>query len=134
MPPFLDTNVLFYAASNDVRRTQTAKDILSAGGLVSVQILNEFVAVAMRKLRRTWPEVAEMLQVIRLLCKPPLALTQQTHERAVALGLRYGYAIYDATVLASALEAGCDTLITEDMQDGQMIEGQLTIRNPFRLI
>jgi len=39
--------------------------------------------------------------------------------------------IYDALIVASALEAGCTTLVSEDMQDGRVIDGRLTIRNPF---
>lgn len=71
-----------------------------------------------------------MLQVIYMLCGPALPTTQAAHERAVELAQRYGFHIYDATVIASALLGGCETLYTEDMQDGQTIEG-LTIRNPF---
>ena len=41
------------------------------------------------------------------------------------------YAIYDALIIASALEAGCGTLLSEDLQDGQLIDGRLTVRNPF---
>ena len=55
-----------------------------------------------------------------------------THEAALVLAEHTGYAVYDALLLASAIEAGCDTVCSEDMQDGQVIDGCLTIRNPFR--
>ena len=54
----------------------------------------------------------------------------KTHQAALAISERYGYRVYDALVIAAALEASCKILYSEDMQDSQEIEG-LTIRNPF---
>lgn len=129
---FLDSNVLVYAALQPDRRTAVAKDLLAQGGTISVQVLNEFANVARRKLRRPWPEIARALADIRAVCPAPLPLTVATHEAALALATRHGFAFYDALIVAAALEAGCATLLSEDMQDGQVIEGRLTIRNPFR--
>ena len=131
-PPFFDTNVLVYAALQPDPRSDAARALLRGGGVVSVQVLNEFANVARRKLRRTWPEVQQALAAVRALCPAPRPITAATHEAALALAERTGYAVYDALILASALEAGCDTVFSEDMQDGQVIEGRLTIRNPFR--
>ena len=131
-PPFLDTNVLVYAALQPDPRSDAACALLRGGGVVSVQVLNEFANVARRKLRRPWPEVRRALAAVRALCPAPWPITTATHEAALALAERTGYALYDALVLASALEAGCDILCSEDMQDGQVIDGSLTIRNPFR--
>ena len=129
--PFLDTNILLYAALQPDPRSETARGLLARGGLVSVQVLNEFTAVARRKLRRPWPEVMQALAAIRTLCPAPRPLTVATHEAAIGLAERLGYTIDNALILASALEAGCDTLFSEDLQDGQVVEGQQTIRNPF---
>jgi len=128
--PFLDTNVLLYAFRGDDARSQTAEALLAAGGIISVQILNEFAAVARGKLGRTWEEVRRALKVIRVFCPDPAPLTIEVHDRALQLAGRYGYSIFDSLVIAAALQAGAGTLYSEDMQDGQMIEG-LTIRNPF---
>jgi predicted nucleic acid-binding protein len=98
--------------------------------MVSVQVLNEFVSVTRRRFRTQWSELREMLGLIRQFCGDAVPTTQATHERALDVAQRYGVHIYDATVLASAIEAGCDTLYSEDMQDGQRI-GSLTICNPF---
>jgi predicted nucleic acid-binding protein len=130
-PPFLDTNVLLYAALQPDGRSDVARGLLTLGGVVSVQVLNEFVAVARRKLRRPWPEIRQALIAIRVLCRPPRPLTLDTHEAALGIAQRTGYQIYDALIVASALEAGCATLLSEDLQDGQVIEGRLTIHNPF---
>ena len=128
---FFDTNVLIYAvAENDPRSTQ-AEELLSSGGVLSVQILNEFVSVARRKILMPWSEVTEALDAFRVLCPAPLPITIKMHEAAVKIAEKHGYHIYDALVVAAALEAGCSTLYSEDLHDGQTIDGQLTIRNPF---
>lgn len=130
--PFLDTNVLLYAALQPDRRSEAARALLRGGAVVGVQVLNEFADVARRELRRPWPEVCRALAAIRALCPTPLPLTATTHEAALAIARRSGYGLYDALILAAALEAACDTLYSEDMQHGQVIEGRLTIRDPFR--
>lgn len=128
---FLDTNILIYALAKGDPRSKRAEELLAAGGVLSVQILNEFVSVARRKIRMSWREVTEALGVIRILCASPLPLTVDTHEAALKIAEKHGYAIYDALVVATALEAGCETLYSEDLQDAQTINGQVTIRNPF---
>ena len=128
---FFDTNVLIYALVEDDPRKERARALLSAGGAISVQVLNEFVSVAHRKIRKSWTEITAALEAIRIAFPDPVALTFQTHETAVSVAQRYGIGIYDALIVASALEANCGILYSEDMQDGQVIEGRLTIQNPF---
>lgn len=128
--PFLDTNVVLYAFSRDDSRSQVTETLLTAGGVVSVQVLNEFVAVAWRKLHKSWGEVGRALAILRVFCPEPVPLTIETHERALQIAERYGYSIFDSLVIAAALNAGASTLYSEDMRHGQTIEG-LTIRNPF---
>src|SRR6185503_642300 len=125
-----DTNVILYAFSQDDTRSQVAETLLTAGGALSVQVLNEFIAVARRKLDKSWKEVRRALDVLRVFCPEPVALTVETHERAVHIAERYGYSIFDALIIATALYAGASTLYTEDMREGLAIDG-LTIRNPF---
>ena len=128
---FFDSNVLVYTLAQNDPRQPTAARLLDAGGVISVQVLNEFANVARRKLRLSWPEVAKALDSIRALCPPPLPLTLATHEAALGIAARLGYRLYDSLIIASALEAGCATLFSEDMQHGQAIDAALTIRNPF---
>ena len=129
---FLDTNVLIYAVAKNDARTSKAEALLASGGIVSVQSLNEFVSVARRKLGMSWKEVKEFLDLICILCSDPVPISLDTHRGALAIAEKYGYSIYDALVASAALEAGCKTLYSEDLQDGQIINRQLTIRNPFR--
>lgn len=127
---FFDTNVLLYLLSADTAKADRAEEVLALGGTISVQVLNEFAAVASRKLRMSWREVREVLSQIRAVCTV-VPVTIETHEQALRIAERYGLSIYDALIVSAALLAGCKTLHSEDMQDGQIIERRLTIRNPF---
>jgi predicted nucleic acid-binding protein len=128
---FFDSNVLIYAMVSGDSRRERAQQLVAQGGVISVQVLNEFVAVARRKMRMPWEEVAEALGAIRILFPSPLAITVDTHDMALKIAEQYGFGIHDALIAASALEGKCSTLYSEDLEDGQVIAGELTIRNPF---
>jgi predicted nucleic acid-binding protein len=128
--PFLDTNVIVYAFSSNDARNRKAEALLGVGGVISVQVLNEFVNVLRRKQGRDWDEVDQALAVVKTLLDPAQPLTIELHEAAVNLARRHGLSIYDSLIVAAALRAGCPVLYSEDLQHGQTIE-QLTIRNPF---
>jgi predicted nucleic acid-binding protein len=127
---FFDTTVLVYAISEGDPRTAVAEQLLAGGGCISVQVLNEFTAVARRKLKMSWDEIGETLAAVRILCEPVFPLTIEIHDSGLEIAASLGYQIYDALILAAAIDAGCTTLYSEDMQHGQRI-GPLTIRNPF---
>ena len=129
---FFDTNVLLYLLSGDEPKANRAEAVIADGGHISVQALNEFANVATRTLGMPWGEVREVLSEVRALCRVE-QMTVEGHDRGVDLAERYGFAVYDAMIVASALLAGCATLYSEDMQNGQVIDGRLTIRNPFSL-
>jgi predicted nucleic acid-binding protein len=128
---FLDSNVLVYAFTDDPR-TATARMLLARGCTISVQGLNEFANVARRKLGKSWEEVRDALAAIRILCPAILPIDLDTHEAALRLAERHGFAVFDALMIATASKAACTTLWSEDMQDGMIIEGKLRIANPFR--
>ena len=128
---FFDTNVLVYLASGDAAKADRAEATLARGGAISVQVLNEIANVARRKMRMSWDDTHAFLNMLRgLLTVHPL--TVEIHETGLALAERYGLSIYDAMIAASALDAGCDTLWSEDMQHGMALEEGLRIVNPFR--
>lgn len=127
---FFDTNVLLYLLSGDSTRAEHAEHALNSGGFVSVQVLNEFSAVASRKLGLTFAEIREFLSAVRAVCTV-LPVTEETHDNGLQLAERYQLSIYDAMIVSSALLAGCSELISEDMQNGQVFEGRLKLRNPF---
>ena len=127
---FFDTNVVLYLFSADTAKADRAEALLAAGGLISVQVLNEFAAVARRKLGMTWREVRDVTAQLRAVLRVA-PLTVETHEHGVRVAQRLGLSIYDGTIVASALLSGCAILYTEDLQDGQFIDAQVRVRNPF---
>jgi len=128
--PFLDSNIIVYAFTSNDWRNAKAEALLAAGGIISVQVLNEFVNVSRRKHRREWDEIQEALQVLKILLDAPQPLTLEVHEAAVAIARDHGFSIYDSLIVAAALQAGCSLLCSEDLHHGQTF-GRLTIRNPF---
>ena len=130
---FFDTTILVYSLKSSDPRSLKAEALLTDGGIVSVPVLNELIAVARRKLRMTWEEIEQALSFIRDLCGEPVPITAELHHSAFQIAKRYGYHIYDSLMIAAANDCGCTTLYSEDMQHGQRI-GSLTIRNPFSAI
>jgi predicted nucleic acid-binding protein len=128
---FFDTNVLLYLLSGDDTKADCAENELSAGGILSVQVLNEFASVASRKLKMSIADIREMLSTIRTVCKV-VPIGEETHDLGLQIAERHGLSVYDAMIVAAALMAGCKTLVSEDLQDGQIFEGTLKIQNPFR--
>jgi predicted nucleic acid-binding protein len=127
---FFDSNVLLYYVSAETEKAIRAADLLREGGTISVQVLNEFVNISLRKYAKPISEIRDILNAIRDLCTVT-SLDIATHERGLDIAERYRFSVYDSMIVASALQAGCRTLYTEDLQDGQSIDG-LAVRNPFK--
>lgn len=127
---FFDTNILLYLLSSDTAKADRAEGALGAGGVISVQVLNEFSAVTRRKLGMSIGEVREVLASIRAVCRVE-PLTEQTHDLGMEISERYGFSVYDSMIAAAALLAECPVLYSEDLQHGQVLEKRLTVRNPF---
>ena len=128
---FVDTNILVYALLDDSHKQQTALNLLQSGCVISTQVLNEFTNVARKKAKLEWQETIDLSNAIQSLTEI-IPLDLATHNRALTIAESYGYSFYDSLIVAAALEAGCNLLISEDMQDAQKIQ-QLTINNPFSL-
>jgi predicted nucleic acid-binding protein len=126
---FFDTNILVYSATSDPKK-QRAAACLAHGGITSVQVLNEFVHVARNKLRHDWPQIELALSLFRASLDDVVPIALATHAAALLLARDHRLAFYDALIVASAIEAGCDTLYSEDMQHGRKFGG-LAIINPF---
>ena len=120
MSAFWDTNIFVYAFIAGPKQ-QTARTVLRSGGVISVQVLNEFANVMTKKMRQPWTEVERFLSVIRVRFPTAAPVTIETHAAAVALARDHSIAFYDALILASALSAHCATLYSEDFQHGSMI-------------
>jgi predicted nucleic acid-binding protein len=128
--PFFDTSALLYLLSGDNAKANRIETLLSDRGVISVQVLNEFAAVALRKLKMPMSDVREVLDTVRAVCAVE-PLTAETHDRGLAVCERYRFSLYDSMLVAAALISGAGVLYSEDLQDGQVIDNQLRITNPF---
>jgi predicted nucleic acid-binding protein len=128
--PFFDTSVLLYLLSGDTAKADKIEALLSARGVVSVQVLNEFAVVALRKLKMPLNEIREILDTIRAVCAVE-PVTVETHDRGLAIIERYKFSLYDSMLVAAALIVGAKIIYSEDLQHGQLIDNQLRITNPF---
>jgi len=127
---FFDTNILLYMASADFAKAERTEKIVAEGGTISVQVLNEIANVARRKMQMRWAELHVFLSALRgLLTVEPIS--GAVHDTGLALAERHNLSIDDAMIAASALHAGCETLWSEDMQEGMVLDRRLRIANPF---
>jgi predicted nucleic acid-binding protein len=129
--PFFDTSVLIYLLSEDEKKADRVEELLAENGVISVQVLNEFTTVSRRKFRLSSLECLEILGTVRAVCETQ-PLTVESHDLGVEISDRYGFSVYDSMIVASASLAGCETLYSEDLQHGQVIDGKLTVINPFK--
>ncbi|CCI21521.1 conserved hypothetical protein [Microcystis aeruginosa PCC 9809] len=129
---FIDTNVLIYGYSEDEPdKRQRAIDCVRSGeAWISTQVLNETINVLKRKFSLSYSQIRDAVQEVSK-GFPIVFVSVNTIEMALNLAERYQYSYFDSLILASALEAGCQILYSEDLQDGQRIENQLMIVNPF---
>lgn len=127
---FFDANVLLYLASGDEQKAKIAEELLLGGGTISVQVLNEIANVSRRKMRRSWLQTHDFLRPIRSLLKV-VPVTIAVHESGLSLAERYNFSVYDAMIVAAALDSNCDFLLSEDMQHGMRVDDRLRIENPF---
>ncbi len=126
----IDTNVAIYAFSKDARRI-VAMELLGARPKISIQVLNEFTSVSLRKRKVEWSEIEEALDIISQLASSTRALGYEVHDLARVVAQRYKMGFYDSLIVAASLLDRCDVLYSEDMQHGLVIDGRLTITNPF---
>jgi predicted nucleic acid-binding protein len=128
--PFVDSNIVLYLLSGDVTKADRAQALLEAGGVISVQVLNEVTSVCLRKLKMPWQEVDALLLAVKAACNV-LPLTITSHEKAIEIAKRFQLSFYDANIVATAIISGAQVLWSEDMHSGLLIDG-LVIQNPFK--
>jgi len=127
---FADTNVVVYTLDADPNKRRAAITVMRMHPVISVQVINEFMSVALGKMKLARPTANRPAQILIKRCEV-FDLTVETVRHAINLGERYQLSHWDALIVASALHAGCDTLYSEDLQDGQVFEDRLKVNNPF---
>ena len=134
---FLDTNIFVYTFDrHDPQKQARARSLVERAlgtgeGVVSSQVVQEFLNVALRKFERPLLDeqaLRYLREVLDPLCSvfPSISL----YETALSLHRRWRFSFYDSLIVAAALESNCKVLYSEDLQDGQEIES-LTVANPF---
>ncbi|MCL2055328.1 MAG: PIN domain-containing protein [Oscillospiraceae bacterium] len=130
---FVDTNLLVYSYTNsDSEKHQIAKGLFQGTDtifVISVQVLNEFYST-LSKFKIEHDIIVSIVSEIIAFCEVK-SIELQTVQTAFSLKKRYGYSYWDSLILSSALENGCKQILTEDMQNGQVIENSLKIKNIF---
>jgi predicted nucleic acid-binding protein len=136
VPSFVDTNVLIYAEDTDAKtKHAVARDLLvrlwdERDGALSVQVLQEFYVTATRKLKKPLSSAKALEIVEQYLTWTVVENTGKLLTSAIDLQQRHHLSFWDAMVVQAALEAGCRTLYSEDLNAGQRF-GALLIVNPF---
>jgi predicted nucleic acid-binding protein len=127
---FIDTNIVIYALGPQSSKASLAAPLFASNPTISTQVLSETANVALKRLALPISETRKLLLTLESLCRVEI-IVPSTLNLAFDITERYGFSWYDSLIVASALEAGCDTLYTEDLHHDQLIEGRLTVTNPF---
>jgi predicted nucleic acid-binding protein len=129
---FLDTNVLVYAYSDtdEDKRRKSREIMLFNNCLISTQTVSEFCSVCIKKLHYPIADVRSKIAKILAACRL-FVLDDETIQHALTIKERYDFSYYDCQIVAAAIECQCAYLFTEDLQDGQIIDGVLKVVNPF---
>ncbi len=129
---FLDTNILIYAYSNsEPHKADIANALLFEGeSLISLQVINEFSNICLKKLRlQEKAVIAAVMEISNSTIVVSFSLSTQI--QALQLCQQHSFSYYDALIATTALENDCTILYSEDMQNNQLLENQLRIVNPF---
>lgn len=136
MSTFVDTNVLVYARDDlEPEKQPVAQGWIeylwnSGTGRTGIQVLNEYYVTVTRNVRQPMAEEAARAEITDLAGWGPVGIDEDLVGTAWEIQDRYGFHFWDALVVAAAKAAGCDTLLTEDLQHGQDLDG-LRVVNPF---
>lgn len=130
---FFDTNLLIYLYSEDEPQKQSTvrKVWADSSSVISTQVLQELSNTLSRKFSKGSSAISILLDEVQTAFEVHTN-SSATIREALRLAERYKYSFYDSLIIAAALESGCSTLYSEDMQHGQMIDGVLRISNPIK--
>lgn len=130
MRAFADTNIAVYAESDDGEKSKRARLIIESSPVISTQVVNEVIAALTGKYGFSKPDAYEVAIGLMDLCEV-VPVDERTVREAMNLAVRYQLSHWDALIVSAALLAGCDLVHSEDLQHEQIIDGRITVRNPF---
>ena len=128
---FIDTNIVIYSLGQESTKSHIAAPLfVGSSPFIYTQVLSETANVASKRLALSVTEIRKLLTTLAAMCQVEI-ISMDTIHKALDIRERYSFSWYDSLIVAPALGAGCDTLYSEDMHDGQEINGHLRIANPF---
>jgi predicted nucleic acid-binding protein len=127
---FLDSNILIYAIGKDKYKKNISIGLIKKRPLISTQVLNEISNIMTKKLTLPYQDIHKIIDSIIQKCEIK-TIDIFTIKMALDISEKYKYSYYDSLIISSALESNCNTLYTEDMRSGQIINNLLKIINPF---
>jgi len=136
---FLDTNIFVYTFDqrdrdkNSIARSLIQNALNSGDGVISYQVVQEFLNVATRKFRNPMTPV-DAKKYLQAVLKPfcQIYASLEMFGQAIDIAERWQYGFYDSLTVAAAISSGCSLLYTEDLHDGQKIQS-VAIVNPFKI-
>lgn len=128
---FVDSNIILYLLDNDSKKKEKAEKIVADSPFINSQVLVEVGNVCKRKFGYSKNDILHIWSDLISDCIV-VSIEEATMKHAVELIRRYDFQLFDSIIVASALEANCSVLFSEDMQNGMLVEERLTIINPFR--
>ncbi|KOR29244.1 nucleic-acid-binding protein [Achromatium sp. WMS3] len=129
---FIDTNVVIYTFAQDEIKQNIAIDLLATRPVSLVQVLSETANIMKKKLGFDNSSIRSIVARIASECATILPISLATLQYGLELSDRYGFSHFDNLIVASALEAGCTELYSEDMHHRLVVDKRLTIINPFQ--
>ena len=132
MKYFADTNIILYTIGQDNRKTELTRSLIKRELelVVSTQVINECVNVCLRKLNFTRQKAYYFADQI-MSATNVVAVNEETVRKSAEIAINHQISNWDALIIASALLSDCSILYSEDMQQGQVFDNQLSIINPF---
>lgn len=127
---FVDSNVWIYLFDKDQSKKKVSLQLLCEETIISTQVIAENINVCFRKFNLPFDVVENHAMNLIQNCQVAL-ISPATIQSALQISKRYQYRFYDSLILATALENDCPIVYSEDMQHEQVIEGNMTILNPF---
>jgi len=127
---FVDSNVVVYSLGDDQTKKIIATTLLACSPILSTQVLIETANVARRKLGYSIAQIRSIIGMLRSGSEVRV-ISESVIDRSFGIAERYGFSTYDSLIVASALDASCEVLYSEDLQTGQRFDDQLTVVNPF---
>jgi predicted nucleic acid-binding protein len=127
---FVDSNIFLYLFSNDIEKKRISLKILNSYPFISTQVVNENINICIKKFKLSKDKAFRHGMNLLSKCNV-IIINDNTIRVAMEVSTKYKFSYFDSLIIASSIECGCNTLFSEDLHHGQLVEKSLKIINPF---